>query len=156
MDGEGGNFAKWPSCIPVLGQKLVALFDDNFASYREISIEPCSPEAAPVRHNVKLVAVKLVDFAAWCDLKSGAVSMAANNLESLHRLLLALVSCKECDDRRPIACEEVPFALFEIPLLSLPNLCEAILSEQTLTVVDCVEMAWGCIETNKNFSGVFP
>ena len=128
MNGEGGNFAERSTCIPILRQKLITLFDDNFAGNRQIPVKPRPPEAAPIRHDVKLIAVELVDLAPRCDLQPWTVSMAANDLESLNRQILALVSCEECDDRRCISCEEVPLAFLEVPLLSLLDLYEAFLS----------------------------
>ena len=104
------------------------MFDDDFAGEREISVKPCSPEAASIRHNVELIAVKLVDLAPWCDFQTRAVGVTANDLESLNRQILALVSCEECDDRRCISCEEIPLAFLEVPLLSLLDLYEAFLS----------------------------
>ena len=84
MDGERGDFAKCSSCIPVHWLKLITLFDDDFAGQRKISVKPCSPEASSVRHDVELIAVKLADLAPWCDLQAGAVSVAANDLESFN------------------------------------------------------------------------
>ena len=84
MDSERGNFAKWSPCIPVLWLELIALFDDDFASERKISVEPSSPEAASIRHDVELIAVKLADLAPWCNFQAGAVSVTANDLESLN------------------------------------------------------------------------
>ena len=95
VNGEGGNFHEWSSRIPVLWHKLIALFNDDFAGQRKISIEPGSPEAAAVRHNVKLIAVKLLDLASGRDLQHRTVGVATNNLEGLHGLFLALVSSKE-------------------------------------------------------------
>ena len=80
--------------------------------------------------------------------------MAANNLEHVDALLLALGACKEGTDGRAISREVVALSRFEVPLLSLFDFSETVVGEQALAVVDCVEVTCCRIQANQDLARV--
>ena len=95
MDGQRWHLHQRSASIPVLADKLVSLLDDDLASQRQVSIEPCAPETTSVRHHIDLVVAKLLQLAARCDLENGTVSVAPDDLEVVDRLRATLLPSEE-------------------------------------------------------------
>ena len=81
--------------------------------------------------------------------------MATYDFVVVDRLRAAFGSREEGTKCRAITREIVSLASSQVPLISFLDLLEAVVSKDTLAVVDCVEVTWRGIETNEDLSRIF-
>ena len=114
---------------------------DNFASERQISIEPSSPETTSISRHVDLVQALRNTLASGSNLEARAIGVAAYNLEVIDGPSATLRAGKESAKSSVVASEVVAFTGLQVPRLGLFDQIEASVRKHSLRIVHCVEVA---------------
>jgi len=99
VDGQRRHLHEGSACVPVLGNKLVSVLNDDFTGKGKISIEPRPPQTTTIRHDVDLVAAKLFNLASGGNFEHGAISVATDNFVVVDGLETALITGQESANR---------------------------------------------------------